>query len=51
MTDQVMILSDNRHRKSEKEEDEELLGEADEEEDAFVYEESPPCECRCGWRV
>jgi len=34
--------NDHRHRKSEKEEDEELLGEADEEEDAYVYEESPP---------
>ncbi len=42
-----MHRSDNRHRKSEKEEDEELLGEADEEEDSFVYEESPACKW-CG---
>jgi SWI/SNF-related matrix-associated actin-dependent regulator of chromatin subfamily A member 5 len=36
--------SDNRHRKSEKEEDEELLNENKEEEEApYVFEESAPC--------
>jgi len=35
---------DNRHRKSEKEEDEELLNENKEEEEApYVFEESAPC--------
>lgn len=39
-----LIGSDNRHRKSEKEEDEELLNENKEEEEApYVFEESAPC--------
>ena len=39
-----LMGSDNRHRKSEKEEDEELLNEnKDEEEEPFVFEESAPC--------
>ena len=39
-----LTCSDNRHRKSEKEEDEELLKEEDEEDEPLVFEESPPCE-------
>ena len=38
------LCRDHRHRKSEKEEDEELLKEEDEEDEAIVFEESPPCE-------
>jgi SWI/SNF-related matrix-associated actin-dependent regulator of chromatin subfamily A member 5 len=40
----MLICSDNRHRKSEKEEDEELLNESKEdEEEPYVFEESAPC--------
>jgi hypothetical protein len=40
----ALICSDNRHRKSEKEEDEELLNESKEdEEEPYVFEESAPC--------
>lgn len=36
-----------RHRKSEKEEDEELIKHDDDDEDegVYVYDESPACEC------
>lgn len=39
-------VNDTRHRKSEKEEDEELLGKGDEDEaeGVYVYDESPACE-------
>jgi SWI/SNF-related matrix-associated actin-dependent regulator of chromatin subfamily A member 5 len=41
---QRLTCSDNRHRKSEKEEDEELLNESKEdEEEPYVFEESAPC--------
>jgi hypothetical protein len=39
-----LTCSDNRHRKSEKEEDEELLNEnKEDEEEPYVFEESAPC--------
>lgn len=45
-----MINRDNRHRKSEKEEDEELLKEEDAEDEAFVFEDGPPCKWNCNSR-
>lgn len=39
------LSSDKRHRKSEKEEDAELLQD-ETDDDVFVYDESPACESR-----
>lgn len=43
MTDTTTLSNDKRHRKSEKEEDAELL-QNEVDEDVYVYDESPPCE-------
>jgi hypothetical protein len=45
MTNTTALSNDKRHRKSEKEEDAELL-QNEVDEDVYVYDESPPCKSR-----
>jgi hypothetical protein len=40
---QTSVPGDSRHRRTEEEEDEELLREAEKGADIYVFRESPPC--------